>query len=198
MARPHPSIQEEQAPLAALWRMVELCLPAHEECGAVTFLPRSGETLEADWQDWLASVYAPVLAPALPSLQHLAAEASFTALLGADASLGADLPEPAAQRSLAAGRRALLDYRPPQGAKLLDRLRETATANSAAGHLATVFAARAHAFHLPAVQTAAAMLLAECVLGANAVGVTLSARRTGELLGAAGRCAAPAPQLVAV
>lgn len=198
MAGPDSIIPEEQANLAALWRMVELCLPAHDECGAVTFLPRGGETLEADWQSWLASVYAPVIAPSLPSLQDLAASAAFTALLGADASFGAALPEAAAQRSLAAGRRALLDFRPPQGAKLLDRLRETAASNNAAGHLATVFAARAHAFHLPAVQTAAALLLAECILGASAVGLTLSATRTAELLGVAGRCASPAPQLAAV
>lgn len=198
MAGPEPTIPEEQANLAALWRMVELCLPAHEECGAVTFLPRSEETLQADWQDWLESVYAPILMPALSSLQHLAATASFTALLGADAALGADLPGPASGRSLSAGRRALLDFRPPQGAKLLDHLRETAVSNHAAGHLATVFAVRAHAFHLPAVQSSAALLLAECVLGAAAIGLTLTARRTADLLGAAGNCAAPAPQLVAV
>jgi hypothetical protein len=198
MAGPELTIPEEQANLAALWRMVELCLPAHEECGAVTFLPRSEETLQADWQNWLELVYAPILMPALSSLQHLAATASFTALLGADAALGADLPGPASGRSLAAGRRALLDFRPPQGAKLLDHLRETAVSNHAAGHLATVFAVRAHAFHLPAVQSSAALLLAECVLGTAAIGLTLTARRTADLLGAAGNCAAPAPQLVAV
>ena len=198
MSGPDPRVPEEQADLTALWRMAELCLPAHEECGAVTFLPRGGETLEVDWQDWLASVYEPILAPAMPPLQHLAATASFTALLGADASLGAALPESASQRSLAAGRRALLDFRPPQGARLLDRLRETAAANTEAGHLATVFAARAHAFHLPAVQVAASLLLAECVLGASAIGLTLSVNRMAGMLGAAGRRAAPALQLVAV
>lgn len=198
MAGPCPSEPHEQSDLAALWRMVEICLPAHEDCGAVTFLPRGAETLESDWRDWVVSVYSPVLAPALPSMQHSAAEASFTVLLGEDAALGAALDAPAAQRSLAAGRRALLDFRPPQGAKVLDRLREVAATNAAAGHLATLFAARAHIFHLPAVQTAAALLLAECVLGASAAGVTLSARRTGELIAVAGRFAAPAARLVAV
>jgi hypothetical protein len=81
---------------------------------------------------------------------------------------------------------------------LLDRLRETAAANTEAGHLATVFAARAHAFHLPAVQVAASLLLAECVLGASAIGLTLSVNRMAGMLGAAGRRAAPALQLVAV
>jgi len=188
----------EQSDLAALWRMVEVCLPAHEECGAITFLPRGGETIEADWQEWAASVYAPVIAPALPAIQNLAAGASFISLLGEDAALGAALSAPAAERSLAAGRRALLDFRPPQGAKLLDNLREAAADNAAAGHLATIFAVRAHVFHLPSVQATAALLLAECILGAAAVGLTLSAKRTAELLAAAGSIATPEPKLVAV
>ena len=190
---------QEPADLAALWRMVELCVPSHEECGAATFLPRGAETLEADWQDWVATVYSPVLLPSLPGLQQSASGGAFNALLGGDAALGAALPVSAAGRSLAAGRRALLDFCPPQGAKLLERLREAAATNASAGHLATVFAARAHAFHLPSVQCGAAFLLAECVLGASAVGITLSADRTAELLGTAGRCCAvPVSQPVAV
>lgn len=192
------SAPQEQADLAALWSMVELCVPSHEECGAATFLPRGADTLETDWQDWLALVHVPVLLPLLSSQRHRAAESAFTALLGGDAALGAALPAPAAARSLAAGRRALLDFRPPQGTKLLERLREAASTNAMAGHLATVFAVRAHAFHLPSVQCGAALLLAECVLGASAVGVTLSAQRTGRLLAAAGRCAIAVPQLAAV
>jgi len=193
-----PRMPHEQSDLAALWRMVEVCLPAHEDCGAVTFLPRGSETLEADWQDWVTAVYAPLFAPALPTIQSLAANGLFTALLGEDATLGVALSASAAQRSLAAGRRALLDFRPPQGAKLLDSLREAAATNPSAGHLATVFAARAHVFHLPSVQATAALLLAECVLGAAAVGVTLPANRTAELLAAAGSITSPVPKLVAV
>lgn len=193
-----PRMPHEQSDLAALWRMVEVCLPAHEDCGAVTFLPRGSETLEADWQDWATAVYAPLLAPALPTMQSLTANGLFTALLGEDATLGVALSASASQRSLAAGRRALLDFRPPQGAKLLDSLREAAAANAAAGHLATVFAVRAHVFHLPSVQATAALLLAECVLGAAAIGLTLSARRTADLLRAAGSTAIPAAKLVAV
>lgn len=198
MSEVRSSAPQEQTDLAALWRIVELCIPSHEECGAVTFLPQGAETLEADWQGWVASVYAPILLPALPPLLQSASESAFTALLGGDASLGAALPVPVAARSLAAGRRSLLDFRPPQGAKLLDRLREAAVVNDSAGHLATVFAVRAHAFHLPTVQCGAALLLAECVLGASAVGITLSARRTSELLGAVGHCPAAVQQLAAV
>lgn len=198
MKGPESLAPEASADLAALWRIVELCLPSHKESGAATFLPRGSETLAADWESWLAAVHAPIIRPALPDLHNFASAAALTSLLGADAALSVALPAPEAQRSLAAGRRALLDFRPPQGTKLLERLRDAAAHNLAAGHLATVFAVRAHAFHLPAVQTASALLLAECVLGASATGVTLSARQTAELLSVAGRAAAPPAQLIAV
>jgi len=173
---------DEFADLTALWRMVELCLPPHEECGAATFLPQGEETFDRDWQAWSVEIYIPVLRPALLSLQRAAVGASPAELLAEDELLGAALPEPAKHRSLAAGRRALLDFTPPQGAKLLERLRESAAINDQAGHLATVFAVRAQIFHLPAVQVAASLLLAECLLGAASVGLTLPAGRTAALL----------------
>jgi hypothetical protein len=173
---------DEFADLTALWRMVELCLPPHEECGAATFLPHGEETFDRDWQAWSAEIYGPVLRPALLAQQCAAAGASPAGMLREDEELGAALPEPAARRSLAAGRRVLLDFTPPQGAKLLERLREAAAVSDEAGHLVTVFAVRAHIFHLPAVQVAASFLLAECVLGATSAGLTLPARRTASLL----------------
>lgn len=188
----------DPADLAPLWRIVELCLPLHGECGAATFAPRGGETLEDDWDEWVDGIYAPILAPALLSLRDFASNARLTSLLGADAALGGTLPADAAQRSLKAGRRVLLDVRPPKGVKLLDQLRGAALNNSESGHLATVFAARAHAFHVPAVQSSAALLLAECVLGASGAGVVLSSGQTAELLAAAGRANPPAVQLIAV
>jgi hypothetical protein len=66
--------------------------------------------------------------------------------------------------------------------------------------LATVFAARGQAFHLPFLQVAGALLLAECVLGADAAGVTLPAAQTIDLLQSAldRMEALPAAQLLAV
>lgn len=98
------------------------------------------------------------------------------------------------------GRRALLDFQPPQGARLLERLRHAAGENAMAGQLATVFAVRAHVFHLPGVQVSMALLLAECVLGAGVVGVTLPAERASGLMGLAMRqlAAGPSLQLMAV
>jgi len=191
---------DEFADLTALWRMVELCLPSHEVCGAVTFLPGGEETLECDWQAWSTETFGPVLRPALLSLQRFAAGVSPSELLGQDAALGEALPESAALRSLAAGRRLLLDFTPPQGAKLLEKLREAAGGNEASGHLATVYAVRAHVFHLPAVQVAASFLLAECVLGAASFGLTLPARRTASLMRSACSAAASGDevQLLAV
>lgn len=178
--------------------MAELCLPSHEACGAITFGPRGAETLDEDWRAWLAGTRGQILRGAFLDLHRHASEQSFTALLGADAALGAALPEAAAQASLVEGRRALLGFTPPRGAKLIERLREAVAVNDAAGHLAAVFAVRAQAFHIPAVQAETALVLAECVLGANSVGLTLPAARTADLMAAA-LAVAPAPaQLAAV
>ena len=186
------------ADLTDLWRMAELCLPSHEACGAVTFCPRGPETLEEDWREWLLGTRAQILRGAFLDLHRHASEQSFAALLGCDAALGAALPESAARASLVEGRRALLDFTPPRGAKLIERLREAAASNEAAGHFATVFAVRAQAFHIPAVQAEAALVLAECILGAASVGLTLPAARTADLMAAASSVAPAPAQLVAV
>lgn len=189
-----PDLRSAEAPeIAAGWRVAELCLPSHESAGAASFRPRGAETLDADWDAWVAEVFAPAITLSLISLREAAEAQSVGALLAADAGLGAGLPAAAAAGSLAAGRRALLDFVPPRGARLLERLREAAAANKAAGHMATVFAVRAHIFHLPSVQVSGALLLAECVLGAGSVGVTLPAARAAGMLRRATAAPACAP-----
>ena len=194
------SAADPAAEIAAWWRLVELCLPSHEECGALTFSPSGAETLEADWQRWTTGVFLPVLHPALIALQNAAAAQDSVRLLAGDAALGAALSYEAAQRSRAAGRHLLLAFAPPQGAKLLERVRDAVSTDDETGHLATAFAVRGNIFHLPFVQVAGALLLAECVLGAAAAGVTLPAGRTIGMMQSAldSMAAVPAVQLLAV
>lgn len=188
------------AEIAAWWRLVELCLPSHEECGALTFAPSGAETLESDWLSWTNGVFLHALHPALIALQNAAALQDSVRLLAEDAALGAALSPEAARRSLAAGRHLLLGFAPPQGAKLLERVRDAVSTCDDAGHLATAFAVRGNVFHLPFVQVAGALLLAECVLGAAAAGVTLPAGRTIGMMQSAldSMAAVPAVQLLAV
>lgn len=195
-----PSDSPATSDLAALWRLVELCLPCHEACGAATFQPAGAESLDEDWDRWVDEIFVPVLQPAIPALQDAAARQDLPGILHRDVSLGAALPAAAARGGLTVGRRALLDFLPPQGAKLLERLRLAAVENAAAGQLATVFAVRAHVFHLPGVQVGMALLLAECVLGAAAAGVTLASSRASAMMECAVRrlAAAPALRLMAV
>lgn len=199
MLQPVP-IADPAAEIASWWRLVELCLPSHEECGAITFAPTGEETLGAEWERWLTDVFLPVVHPALTALQAAAVTQDTARVLSEDAALGGALPAAAARGSLTAGRHLLLSYQPPQAAKLLERLREAAATDPAVGQLATVFAVRGRTFHLPFLQVAGALLLAEGVLGADAAGVTLPAPRTIVLLqGALDRLAAlPAAQLLAV
>lgn len=181
MLQPVP-IADPAEEIAAWWRIVELCLPSHEQCGAVTFAPAGTESLATDWDRWLADVFLPVLHPSLASLQSAAGAQDTQRLLAEDAALGTALTDAAARGSLKAGRHLLLSFQPPHGARLLERLRDAAAADRAAGHLATVFAVRGRIFHLPFLQVAGALLLAECVLGADAAGVTLPAARTSGML----------------
>ncbi len=180
------------AEITGWWRVVEMCLPAHEAGHAATFRPRGAETLDSDWDAWTATIFVPVLRPSLVSLQRAVAAQNLEALLAADAELGAALPETASRGSLLVGRRALLDFVPPRGAKLLERLRQNAEANDSAGHMATVFAVRTNVFHIPSVQASGALLLAECILGA---GVTLAAERVAGMLGRTAQIPANVPDL---
>lgn len=191
---------DASAEVAAWWRLVELCLPSHEECGAATFRPEGAETLAAEWDRWVGEVFVPVLVPAWDSIQAAIEARDWSALLEADAALGAALPHGASQGSLQAGRLALLGHVPPRGAKFLERLRELAPEHTAAGHLATVFAVRAHIFHQPSRQTLGALLLAECVQGGAAAGITLPVGRTVDFLQSARRewNRGPSPRLMAV
>lgn len=181
--------------IAALGRLVELCLPCLDVAGAATFQPSGAESLDDDWNRWVSDIFVPVLRPSMPALQDAAAHNDLSELLRLDVSLGAALPADAARGSLIVGRRALNDFLPPQGAKLLELLRLAAAENTAAGQLATIFAVRAHVFHLPGVQVTMALLLAECILGASLVGVTLPADRVSGLMGLAMRQLAAAPSL---
>jgi hypothetical protein len=186
--------------LAAWWSVVELCLPSHRRGGSATFRPAGPETLAADWEAWLDGVFRPVLDPALASLAAAANEGDAGAVLAADRRLGCNLSPVEAAASLRAGRTALLDHEPPRGARLLDRLRAVARADDTCGHLATIFAARGQAFHLPAVQLRGAFLLAECVGGSAAAGITLAADAAAVMMesGLAGKTAAPAARLAAL
>jgi len=199
MLQPVPT-SDSAAEIAAWWRLVGLCLPSQEECGAITFVPVGSETLEVDWDRWVTEVFLPVLYPSLTALQSAAARQDLAAVLAEDAALGAGLPADLSDGSLTAGRHLLAAFRPPQGARLLERLSEAAVIERSVGHLVTVFAARGQAFHLPFLQVAGALLLAESVLGADAAGVTLPAPQTIRMLQSAlDRMAAlPAAQLLAV
>jgi len=193
-------VADPAAEVTDWWRVVERCMPSHETCGALTFTPAGVETFDADWEGWLTSTFLPVLHPGLQALQMAVAAQDLEALAREDTTLGAGLPAAAAERSLTAGRHLLLSFAPPQSVRLLDRLRAMAEEQTTFGQLAAVFAVRGQIFHLPSVQVTGAFLLAECVLGADAAGLTLPAGRTVALLQGAleGLAREPVPRLLAV
>ena len=178
----HVFADDSAAELAAWWRLVELCHPLHETCGALTFQPSGIEALDGDWDAWIDGIHVPVLVPALGRLLPAACAQDLRGLLEADAQLCAALPSDAVHSSLAAGRRSLAECIPPRGAKLLENLRACAVRDESIGSIATVFAVRGHVFHIPGVQLSGALLLAECVAGADSVGMALPAARAAGLV----------------
>lgn len=183
--------------LSSWWRLVELCCPRHAQCGAATFRPRDAGTLEADWDGWLDGVFLPAVRPRLAGLHAAASRQDIRQLCAEEKLLSAALSADASAASLQAGRCNLLGLRAPQGAKLLERWGASAPES---GHFAAVFVVRGQLFHLPLVQIAAALVLAELLLGSAAAGVTPeNGRIAGFMHGAIGRMAAePAPVLLAV
>ncbi len=130
---------------------------------AITFSTRASnrEGVLADWQEFSAQVWHPVLAPALLRAWTAARQEDLPALLAASEQLSRDLPEEPRESSVAAGELLL---RATQGAKypgILGRLRVSLTASPVDAHLATVWAAVASLFHVPPLDLLAEYLREE-------------------------------------
>lgn len=168
------------AEIAAWWAVLELCFPSHRTCGAATFAPAGPETFGSDWNAWVELCYRPVLLPAVFAAHAAAADGSSAALRAAENALALALAEAPRAASLAAGRRVLFGCAPPQGSRFLERW--CAESDRTTGHMAAVFAVRGQIFHLPCVQIAAALALAECLLGAASVGHVLEESEVASLM----------------
>ncbi|MEZ5304842.1 MAG: hypothetical protein R3F11_29965 [Verrucomicrobiales bacterium] len=129
--------------------------------GPITFRPDPRADYAAAWQRWAEGPLRAALAPHLAKSLALAARGHHRELAAADLRLGDRLSFAAAEGSRAAGARLIAEG---EGALYLyevSRLKEAAAAGAAAGHFATVFAARAAAFHIAQIPACIAYLHAE-------------------------------------
>lgn len=141
-------------------RILRLCHPCRVPDAAPTFRWRDG-TVERAWARWMGRLFEPVLGPALVAALHHARAGHLRDIGRIDARLDAELPVPEADCSRAQGRRLLLGMLPPAGVRSLARYRQHAAEGGVPGHLVTVFALRAAAFHVSTRAAVAAYLQGE-------------------------------------
>ena len=101
------------------------------------------------WEEWLQSLFGPVLLPHLWGVLDYSARQSAREILLLDVALNRELEPGPRQNSIAAGR-FLLQRQAPRGERLMARIRNAIQAGDAFGHFATLFAVRCFAFSIPA------------------------------------------------
>jgi hypothetical protein len=145
---------------AALLRTARLCHPDWEGIGQVTLEPaRAAEP----WAAWKEEIFAPILRPKLSAMLHAATTGDGRAVEAMDRALDAELPAKLAAKSRHAGLMLVAAYTVPNGEKLWKRAKDRIETGEMPGHLASVIAVRAAAFHLPPLLVTGSYLLAEAM-----------------------------------
>lgn len=139
-----------------VFRAVRICAPCLDHLGELTF---SGAV--ATLETWREAVLARHLFPAVLKAYEASREGGARELAAVDALLEAGLAGPPARRSREAGRMLLLEFKAPVGERVLERYARAVSGSTAACHFATVFAARAAAFHISPATAMAALIFLE-------------------------------------
>jgi len=139
-----------------VFRAVRICAPCLDRLGELTF---SGAT--AEMETWREAILTRHLFPAVLKAFEAAREGGARELGAVDAALEAGLAGPPARRSREAGRMLLLELKAPAGERVLERYARAVAGSTVACHFATVFAARAAAFHISPATTMAALIFME-------------------------------------
>lgn len=137
--------------------------PALETQGPVTFRPAAA-VLE-DWNAWCAGVWLPILSPVLFRALDHSRSGRLRELGELDLELSDRLSSEAIRASTSAGSRLLANAGSLRGEKWPARFRELIETGQAGGHLLTVHALRAAAFHGTDPQVAGSYLYQEAVGG---------------------------------
>ena len=139
-----------------VFRAARICAPCLDRLGGLTFC---GPVSAVD--SWADSVFARHLLSAAILTHQSAAIGGLRELIASDLDLNDRLAGPIATRSRAAGRLLALEFKAPSGARILDRFSAAVSCGEAAGHFASIFAARAAVFHFPPSVMISALLFLE-------------------------------------
>ena len=170
--------QPEEIPLdrdySLIVRSAELCNPFLDALGEVTLSVRG--PVASSVLNWNASLFSPVIRPALMEAFALAAEGGSFEITALDCRLDAALPKQSRLTSRGGGKRLIQGLLAPRGDRVIERYRSAVLAGDSPGHLAVIHALRAFLFHLPPQVVIASYLLQE------GVGAGLDGREIGRFL----------------
>jgi hypothetical protein len=122
------------------------------------------EPASESWEQWLQSLFGPILLPHLWGVLNYSRRQSAKEILLLDVELNQELEPVVRQNSIAAGR-FLLQRHAPRGERLMTKIQDAVQSGEAFGHFATLYAVRCFAFSVP-TRTAILGYLAQELAGA--------------------------------
>lgn len=152
--------QAQNSSIEEIFRVLRFCDPAFETQQVLTFSPVALHPDPA-WEQWLEHAFCPYIAPALlDCLEHAAADHAHD-VIERDIRLSREIARPLRNASLCAGRKLLLGFTVPSGARVLAKLRHKLDGELYSPNYATVLAARCALFGIAPSQAVAAYLYKE-------------------------------------
>lgn len=169
-------------------RVVRLCHPHWESLARVTFQPQKTNPA---WRQWQKEIFLPILFPALQAMRLGSAAGDRAELQARDQAIDAALPTELAERSRKAGHALMKAFPAAPGEKLWRNFGILMEEGKAPGHLASVLAVRAAAFHVVPTMLTAAYAYMEARSGLGAEGVAQWMAMSDDCLRASAALAAP-------
>lgn len=168
--------------------MVRLCHPHWEGLSRLTFQPQKTDPA---WQAWREQTFLPVLFPALQAMRICCAMGNRADLMARDQAIETALPAELAERSRRAGHLLMKAFPAPPGEKLWRHYGVSLDEGKTPGHLASVLAVRAAAFHVAPSLLTAAYVYMEARSGLGEKGVAQWMEMSDDCLRASAAQAAP-------
>jgi hypothetical protein len=133
--------------ISQIREIVAQCNPDFDSARPITWSAQ-GPAAES-WEEWLQSLFGPILLPHLWGVLDYSARQSAREILLLDVALNRELEPGPRQNSIAAGR-VLLQRHAPRGERLGAKIQDAIKAGEAFGHFATLYAVRCFTFSIPA------------------------------------------------
>jgi UreF-like urease accessory protein len=149
--------------MSELSKIVQRCNPDFDSARAISWQVE-GPVAES-WQQWLKTLFEPLLLPHLLRVLDFSARQSAREIILLDAALNRNMEPWPRQHSIDAGR-LLLQQSAPRGERLMVRLQEAIQTGTAFGHFATVYGVRCGAFSIPVRTALLGYLVQELSVGA--------------------------------